>query len=681
MSRFLFDLNQPQRDAVRHVEGPCLVIAGAGSGKTRVIARKMAHLVEAGMYEAQHIAALTFTNKAASEMRERVSHLLTDSRQAGRLLVCTFHALGVQMLRQDARLLGLKERFSIMDSDDCLSLIQNMIVTTDKSLARRVQSCISSWKGRLVEPDSALSGAESEDEAQAARIYRDYVATLRAYQSVDFDDLILLPVTLFREYCAVRDKWQRQLRYLLVDEYQDTNICQYMLMKLLVTGPGKKSLFTAVGDDDQSIYAWRGASLENMTLLKEDFPDLKLIRLEQNYRSSTRILQAANAVISHNPKLFDKELWSDLGPGDPVKVTPMENEEQEAEQIAISLSAHRFERKTSFSDYAILYRGNHQSRLLETALRKERIPYSVSGGQSFFSRAEIRDVVSYLRLIANNADDPAFIRALTTPRRGVGQATLSLLGQFAGECQCALFDAVYREEVADRIAPRQLQPLRQFCDFIGQIALRAARPGAGSRGDGAAALLDEMIQETGYEAWLYDCFDEKAARAKWGNVTDFTGWLKERAKGDRAAGVAEKNLLELTQMVSLMTMLENQEGERDAVRLSTLHAAKGLEFSHVYLVGVEEGLLPHHGDADAPISSNGGRIEEERRLMYVGITRAKRSLQISWCKKRKRGSKTRSCERSRFIDEMRLDEQQSPFGRDSELTSQERIANLMALLK
>ncbi len=671
-----FGLNTPQREAVHYLDGPCLVLAGAGSGKTRVITQKIAHLIEDCGYEAKNIAALTFTNKAAAEMQERLSHLLKDARQAKQLTVSTFHSLGVQILRREAREVGLKDRFSIMDSDDCFSLVQDLAVTTDKQLIRRIQNAISLWKNGLIDPDTALKQAQDEDEAQAARIYRNYMATLSAYQAVDFDDLIRLPVELFRSNETVRDKWQRKLRYLLVDEYQDTNTCQYELVKLLVTGVGKKPMFTAVGDDDQAIYAWRGATIENLKQLQVDFPDLKVIKLEQNYRSSTRILQAANAVIGNNPKLFDKALWSEHGLGDPVKVMAMPDEEQEAEQVVMTLSAHRFERRAKFSDYAILYRGNHQGRVIEQALRKERIPYTISGGQSFFDRAEIKDIISYLRLVANGDDDPAFIRAVTTPKRGVGQATLEALGAFAGQWQCSLFEAVFKGGIEARLAERQLTPLREFCQFINQLEARAGKPG-----ENAAELLDDMMKAINYEAYLYDSFDERQAKGKWQNTLEFVNWLKEKGTGGRDGTDREKSLLDLTQMVALMTMLEGRDEEPDAVRMSTLHASKGLEFPHVFLVGVEEGILPHRGDPDAPDELIAARIQEERRLMYVGITRAQRTLHVSWCKKRKRARESVNCDISRFIPEMRLNEGDAVPTEAEILSPQDRLANLKALLQ
>ena len=674
-------LNAPQRAAVNYIDGPCLVLAGAGSGKTRVITQKIAHLIDACNYEAKHIAALTFTNKAATEMRERVAKLLQEPALAKQLTVSTFHSLGVQILRREAKHLGLKERFSIMDSDDCFAIVQDLSATTDKAAIRRLQNLMSLWKNALMTPDEAIARAKDDNEAQAARLYRNYLATLNSYQAVDFDDLIRLPVQLFRNDDSARDRWQRRLRYFLLDEYQDTNTCQYEMVKLLVTGPGKKPLFTAVGDDDQAIYAWRGATMENLRTLQEDFPDLKLIKLEQNYRSSTRILQAANAVIGNNPKLFEKTLWSDHGAGDPIRVMAMDDDEVEADQVAIMLSAHKFERRARFSDYAILYRGNHQARLLEKALRRERIPYVISGGQSFFDRAEIKDIVSYLRLIANADDDPAFIRAVTTPRRGIGQATLEALGEFSHQWQCSLFEAVFKGGIEAKLPERQLAPLREFCDFINQLEARASRVGAAGTGENAAEVLDDLMKAIDYEAYLYGTFDDKQAQDKWLNVLDFLNWLKEKGHGGREGTDTEKSLLDLTQMVALMGMLEGRDHDPDAVRMSTLHAAKGLEFGHVFMVGVEEGILPHKGDPDAPPDDFAQRIEEERRLMYVGITRAQRSLTITWCKKRKRVRESMACEPSRFIKEMRLDEGDALPTDAETLSPQDRLANLKALLQ
>lgn len=682
MSSAVFNgLNPQQREAVAYLDGPCLVLAGAGSGKTRVITQKIVHMIGTGKYEAKHIAALTFTNKAAAEMRERISKLLSNSEDAAQLTISTFHSLGVQILRQEYTALGMKPRFSILDSDDCFALIQDLSKTTDRKIIREVQTGISLWKNAMITPDMAEKTAANEQDAYTARVYRNYAATLSAYQAVDFDDLIRLPVELFRQHTDIRDRWQRQLRYLLVDEYQDTNACQYELVKLLVTGPGKKPMFTAVGDDDQAIYAWRGATLENLKALQQDFPGIKVIRLEQNYRSSMRILQAANSVIGNNPKLFEKKLWSEHGLGDPVSAKMMPDEEQEAEQVVMQLSNKRFERRAKYADFAILYRSNYQARIFETALRRENIPYTISGGQSFFARAEIRDLIAYLRLIANLDDDPAFIRAITTPRRGVGEGTLSALGTFAGQWQCSLFEAAYKGGIEAKLPTRQLHPLREFCDFINRIEERAGRPSA--KGEPAAELLDELVKAIDYEQYLYDAFDERTAKTKWQNVLEFTDWLKNKCCGGKQKEEPERTLLEVTQMVALMTMLEGKDEQQDAVHLSTLHAAKGLEFPHVFLVGVEEGLLPHTSremDGDMPAEKLAQRIQEERRLMYVGITRAQRTLQVSWCKKRHQAREIIDREPSRFIKEMKLDEGDAIPKTDEILTPKQRIARLKALL-
>ena len=656
-------LNAPQREAVRHLDTPCLVLAGAGSGKTRVITHKIAHLVETGAYRADQIAALTFTNKAAKEMQERAATLL-EARQLKGLTVCTFHALGVQILRREAAALGLKPQFSILDADDSFGILQDLAATTDRKLVRAIQNRISLWKNALVGADAAVTVASGADEAVAARIYRSYVATLRAYQAVDFDDLISRVVELFEAHEEVRYRWQSRLRYILVDEVQDTNACQYALLRQLT---GTRAAFTAVGDDDQAIYAWRGATLDNLRRLTDDYPKLKVIKLEQNYRSTARILNAANALIANNPKLFEKKLWSEHGLGDAIAIHPMNDEEHEAESVAIRLSAHKFERRAKYADYAVLYRGNHQARVLEQALRKEKIPYVLSGGQSFFERSEIRDLCAWLRLIANQDDDPAFIRAITTPKRGVGTATLEALGSYAGQRHQSLFAAACEAAFAARVQPRQFAPVEEFTGFVNRMEWRAAREPAGQ-------VLDDLVRAIGYEAWLFDSQDERAAQTRWQNVVDFTEWLKGRAAEDG------KTLMEMTQTVALLTMLDGREGDADCVRLSTLHAAKGLEFPHVFLVGVEEGLLPHKGGEDDDAATLGARIEEERRLMYVGVTRAQRSLQITWCRKRKRGREHETREPSRFLAELGLDKAAPVPEEEKKMSTQDRMASLKAML-
>ena len=658
----LHSLNPPQREAIYYLDGPLLVLAGAGSGKTRVITQKIAYLIqECGMNPA-NIAAITFTNKAAREMQERVGQLLQGGSTAG-LTICTFHSLGVRILREEAKALGYKPKFSIFDSTDCYSIFADLSASVDKATIRSIQWLVSGWKNAMKSPDQAAAEAKSEIEVLAAKAYRDYAATLKAYQAVDFDDLILLPMQLFQEHPKIRDKWQNRLRYLLVDEYQDTNACQYQLLKLL-TGP--RAMFTAVGDDDQAIYGWRGADVENLRGLPRDYPNLKLIMLEQNYRSTARILQAANNVIGNNEKLFEKKLWSDLGHGEAIRGTVCRDNEHEAESVVMKLLADKFEKRSKFSDYAILYRSNHQARLFETHLRNNRVPYVMSGGTSFFEKSEIKDVIAYLRLLANQDDDPAFIRAVTTPKRGVGGTTLEALGTYAGERHISLFAAAFEEGFAQRVSHRQLEPLLQFCEFINRIEQRALREPAGE-------VLNDMLTAIGYEAWLYDHEETRAADSKWGNVREFSQWLAGKGEKD------EKTLIDLTQTIALINMLDkqNEDSEFDAVQLSTLHAAKGLEYKNVFLVGVEEGILPHSSSVES------GTVEEERRLMYVGITRARQHLHLSWCEKRKQGKEMYPCEPSRFIAEMGNDLRISggkAAAEPDKATSKARFANLRNML-
>ncbi|WP_373974456.1 UvrD-helicase domain-containing protein [Chitinibacter sp. SCUT-21] len=623
-------LNAPQRAAVQYLSGPCLVLAGAGSGKTRVITQKIAYLIETAGMDARNIAAITFTNKAAREMSERVATLLPPERLRG-LTVSTFHSLGMKILREEAPHLGYKPKFSILDSADASKIIADQLVTTDKALIRQTVSHISMLKNDRISPDQAMAMATSEGELQLAKIYRAYQDTLYAYQAVDFDDLIRLPVDLFEDNEEVLKKWRHKLRYLLIDEYQDTNTTQYQLVKLLTDVTG---YFTAVGDDDQSIYAWRGANVENLNLLKTDFPKLEVIKLEQNYRSVARILRCANAVIGNNPKLFEKKLWSDLGEGDLIKVVETKSDEDEAKCVADRLRQHMLLNRTSYKDYAILYRGNFQARIVEAQLRNDKIPYVMAAGESFFDRAEIKDILAYLRLIANENDDPAFIRAVTTPKRGIGNVTLEKLGAYAASRHISLFAAVYEEGFIHQVQPAQNEMLHTFCNFIGKLQSRAEREPAGQ-------LLQELLGAIDYEAWLYDTEEQKPAENKWKSILDLAGWIHKKGEEDG------KNLIEIVQTIAIITMLEGRDEEEvDAVRLSTLHASKGLEYPHVFLIGCEEEILPHQNSIES------GMVEEERRLMYVGITRAQRSLTITYCSKRRRAGEWQITRPSRFLDEM-----------------------------
>jgi ATP-dependent DNA helicase Rep len=656
----LDSLNPSQREAIKYLDGPLLVLAGAGSGKTRVIVQKLAYLVEKCGYSPRNIAAITFTNKAANEMRERVGKLLSGKDAKG-MTICTFHALGMQIMREEAGLLGYKKSFSIFDTADTGKIISELLGAPDKQDIRLAQSIISNWKSGFVSPEQAEGQAKIEGEQRIARLYARYQETLRAYQAMDFDDLIRLPVDLFNQFPEALLRWQQRLRYLLVDEYQDTNVCQYQLMKHLA---GARASITAVGDDDQSIYAWRGASTANIQNLQKDYSNLKVIKLEQNYRSSQRILQSANFLIKNNTKLFDKNLWSEHGVGDQVRIFAAKDEDHEAEAVVLKLLAHKFEFRTRFADYAILYRSNHLSRIFEEQLRSQNVPYTVSGGTSFFERAEIKDLVAYLRLIANPDDDPAFIRAITTPKRGIGNTTLEKLATYAGTRNISLFEAAFENAMEQQLAPRQHEELLIFCKFINRMQERAEK-------EECTPVLNDLMSAIDYEAWLFDSHEPRQAETKWSNVTDFVGWINRKSAAD------EKTLLAMTQTIALMNLLESREEEADAVSLSTLHAAKGLEFGHVFMVGVEEGVLPHQR------SETPEQIEEERRLMYVGITRAQRSLQISYCNKRRQGKDWQSCEASRFIKELPADDMTfagaQPSGSKDEVSKNEGMAKLARL--
>ncbi len=629
------------------------MLAGAGSGKTRVITHKIARLLKAG-YEPGQIAAITFTNKAAAEMRERAKALI-GPRAAKPLAVSTFHSLGVRILRAEGERLNLKPQFSILDSDDVLGVLRDAGSCTDNALARRWQWTISLWKNQGL--NSVQVSPANDDEQLAQRIMQRYEERLAAYQAVDFDDLIVLPRRLLERDAEARAKWQDTLRYLLVDEYQDTNATQYELLKLLA---GERAMFTAVGDDDQSIYGWRGATIDNLKRLPADYPALKVIPLEQNYRSTGSILRAANAVIAHNPKIFEKKLWSAFGDGEPVRVAECDGEEHEAERAVARIQAQRGQGgAVAFKDFAILYRANHQAKAFEKALRKANMPYKVSGGQSFFDRAEIRDLCAWLRLLVNNDDDPAFLRAVTTPKRGIGHQTLASLGEFAAKWKTSLYEALFAESLGTTLSARAIGSLHEFGRCVNDLEYRARHT---TGAEDAKALLLGWLKDIAYEQHLHDGEDsEKLATARWANVLDFVDWIAKRCGGEiendggLAVETEKKSVLEVAQTISVIISLAERGDEQDVVTLSTLHAAKGLEWPHVVLAGVNEGLLPFKGEDEemAPL-----RLEEERRLMYVGITRARSTLVVSTLRRRKRGRDTVQGVPSRFIAEMKLDEVQ-----------------------
>ncbi|MGC6405576.1 DNA helicase Rep [Bisgaard Taxon 45] len=667
-------LNKQQQQAVEYVTGPCLVLAGAGSGKTRVIINKIAHLVAKCGYLPRQIAAVTFTNKAAREMKERVAHSIGKEASRG-LIVSTFHTLGFDMLKREYKQLGFKANMTLFDEHDQYALLKELTVDVlceDKDLLRELVAAISRWKNDLISPQQAKQHARDQKQQTLAECYARYEQQIRAYNALDFDDLIMLPTLLLKQNEAVRAKWQQKIRYLLVDEYQDTNTSQYELIKLLV---GERACFTVVGDDDQSIYSWRGAQPQNMMRLKTDFPHLEVVKLEQNYRSTQRILHCANILIDNNEHVFDKTLFSTLDQGEKLQVIEAKNEEEEAERVVGELIAHRFMRKTKYKDYAILYRGNHQSRLLEKVLMQNRIPYKISGGTSFFSRPEIKDMMAYLRLVVNQDDDAAFLRIVNTPKREIGTVTLQKLGELAHEKHCSLFEAIFDFELIQRITPKAYNALQHFGQWIVQLSDEVSR-------SEPERAIRSMLAQLHYEEYLYEyATSPKAAEMQSKNVATLFDWVAEMLKGN---DIDEP--LTLNQVVTRLTlrdMLERgeEDEESDQVQLMTLHASKGLEFPYVFLIGMEEGILPHQTSIDED------NVEEERRLAYVGITRAQQGLTFSLCKERRQFGELLKPEASRFLAELPADDVQ--WERDKPPLTQEQVrentatqlANLRAILR
>ncbi|MCE6007170.1 UvrD-helicase domain-containing protein [Acinetobacter soli] len=672
-------LNDKQQEAMKYTQGPLLVLAGAGSGKTSVITQKIAYLVKQCRIPAHRITAMTFTNKAAREMKERVTQLLSREEAKG-LSVSTFHTFGLNLLRIELKHTPLKNNFSILDADDCKRILMdlmhrdNLSGAESKELIAKAMKKISDWKNDLIVPEQAHSTCETPEDVQFAHLYQLYERNLRAYNAVDFDDLIVLPTRLLQENAEVRDKWQNRTRYLLVDEYQDTNTAQYILVKLLV---GVMGQFTAVGDDDQSIYSWRGAKPENMALLKEDFPNLKVIKLEQNYRSTSRILKAANAVIEHNPHIFDKKLWSDKGHGEVIRIITCRNDDDEAERVVKDLMTHKLMNGKNWKDYSVLYRGNFQARILETQLRQMQIPYKLSGGQSFFARAEIKDVMSYLRLIINPEDDSAFLRIINTPKRAIGPVTLEKLGLFAQENHLSLLGASSDQRLSMVLPKKAMTQLHEFADFVQTFTRELLDD------DEPVPKVRQMMNEAGY----IDYIREQAAtpaqeKSKLDNIESLYNSIQNLL--NRTDDVDDKNIESVIRKLVLLDLLEQQQEEEDTdkVNLLTLHAAKGLEFPFVYIMGLEEELLPHKNSIAADT------IEEERRLMYVGITRARQGLTLTLAEQRKNGGQMKQMTPSRFLDELPQDELEW-LGRKKKLAAnvdpkeqaQQYLANLKALLK
>ena len=638
------NLNPQQKAALKYIDGPLLVLAGAGSGKTSVITQKIAYLVEQCDIPARNIAAVTFTNKAAREMKARVSKFMSKDKARG-LTVSTFHNLGLSIIRTEIKTLGFKPGFSILDQEDCRKLLKELMVRhseLDDKLLDQVQSSISNWKNSLLEPGQATGASNSTGEQGITMLYERYQRALKAYNAVDFDDLIMTPVMLFKQHPEILNKWQRRIRYLLVDEYQDTNLAQYELVRTLVN---EKQALTVVGDDDQSIYAWRGARPENLMQLQTDFPDLEIIKLEQNYRSTGRILRAANTLIDNNPHLISKQLWSELGPGDPLRLISAENEEDECERVVNEIIDMRLKRRCKYSDFAILYRGNYQAKLAEIKLQSQSIPYEITGGQSFYAKTEIKDVMAYLRLLINPDDDNALLRIINTPRRQVGPTTLEKLGNYANQRGLSLYSAIDEVGLSASMPDNNLQRLRRFKYWIEQVSknVYSGNP---------IAAINEMLSDADYLGWLHqNASSDHVAQKRWENVNFLLAQLTQVLKSDSSDSENDKGDSAIENAIAKLILRdildrEEEESADDKVQLLTLHAAKGLEFPHVFMIGMEEDILPHRNSVE------GGQIEEERRLAYVGITRAQRTLTMTCARQRTQFGEKSAITPSRIVDEL-----------------------------
>ena len=670
------NLNPQQQAALKYIDGPLLVLAGAGSGKTSVITQKIAYLVEDCGIPARNIAAVTFTNKAAREMKARVSSLLGKEDGKG-LTVSTFHNLGLTIIRTEIKALGFKPGFSILDQEDCRNLIKELLVRhteLDEKLIDTAQNTISNWKNSLLEPGQVVSAANSTGEQGIAMLYERYQRALKAYNAVDFEDLIMTPVLLFRQQPEILAKWQRRIRYLLVDEYQDTNLAQYELVKTLVNN---KQALTVVGDDDQSIYAWRGARPENLMQLQEDFPSLNIIKLEQNYRSTGRILKAANTLIDNNPHLISKALWSELGPGDPLRFISSENEEAECERVVNEIIDMRLKRRCKYSDFAVLYRGNYQAKLVEIKLQAQNIPYEITGGQSFYAKTEIKDIMAYMRLIINPDDDNALLRIINTPRRQIGPTTLEKLGEYANQRTLSLYSAIDEVGLSATMPANNLERLKRFKHWIQSVNrnLYSGNP---------MSAINEMLDDADYLNWLHqNASSDHVAQKRWENVQFLLSQLAQVLKNDDSDTSEENGDSKIENAIAkliLRDLLDREEEESadDKVQLLTLHAAKGLEFLHVFMIGMEEDILPHRNSVE------GGQIEEERRLAYVGITRAQRTLTMTSARQRTQFGDTSATTPSRFIDELPEDDLIRIGGGDATASAEEnqvKGAESLAALK
>lgn len=631
MSRFrLFDLNPAQYDAATTLEGPLLILAGAGTGKTRVITARIAVLLGQDVPPHQ-ILAVTFTNKAANEMRERIKGMVDDAKG---LNISTFHALCLRILRVSIEKLGYKNTFSIYSEGDQLGLLKKIInrsAAKDETLEPGVaKAWISKAKNNGWRPPE-------DDETLVGSVYRQYQIALKQLNAVDFDDLLMLAVRVLDEHEDVRDLWRGRFRYLMVDEFQDTNKLQLDLVTLLAGDPPNVCV---VGDDDQSIYGWRGAEVSNILEFERYFPNPKIVKLEQNYRSTNAILRTANSLIKNNPRRRPKSLWSDNGPGDKVRIVQMPDDRVEASFVAEEIQRVQIQNLVPWEEFAILYRMNAQSRLLEENLRRLKIPYRLIGGKSFYDRREVKDVLAYLSVMLNPTDDVSLLRIVNTPARGISGATTERAMEQSIVEKCSVFETLRSADFLGSFSKKTAGAIRDFAALIDRYETRILEPAADF-----ASIVNAMVEEIGYlEDLRRSCKTPEEALSRESNVREMLNALADYQ--ERKDGGLQGFLDELT----LDQQKEEEEDDAKGVTLITLHAAKGLEFSHVHLIGLEEGLLPHSR------SKLEGTLDEERRLLYVGITRARKTLTMTHCNNRLKFGSAASCAPSNFIKELAPDD-------------------------
>ncbi len=639
MSGFrLFDLNPEQEQAVRTTEGPLLILAGAGTGKTRVITMRVAYLIAQGADPAS-ILAVTFTNKAANEMRERLAAMI-EKPQAKKVTMSTFHALCVRVLRSGIDRLGYKNNFSIYDEGDQLGLIKK-IITRTAAQGEKLEP--SAAKNLISKAKNNGSTAPRDENTLLGAVFARYQAELKTLNAVDFDDLLLLTVKLLDEHPEVRVKWQQRFKYLMVDEFQDTNRLQLDLISLIakrdgLDGEPERPNICVVGDDDQSIYGWRGAEVSNILEFEAHFPNPTVVKLEQNYRSTNAILSTANALIKNNPRRRPKALWSAQDGGDKVRVIQMPDDREEAKFITEEIHRRQVTEGAAFEDFAVLFRMNAQSRLLETNLRELHIPYKIIGGKSFFDRREIKDLLAYASCILNTDDDVSLLRIVNTPARGISATTVERATTLSTQMRCSVYETLKSDRLRTELTTRAAASVAAFVELLDRYETKLHEPLSNQ-----PEIVRELIKEVGfYEELKRSCKTEDDAMKRENNVREMI------ASMDEHAGRSTEGLRGFLDEMMLRQEREEDDDEMkgQGVTLITLHAAKGLEYPHVYLIGLEEGLLPHDR------SKVEGTVDEERRLLYVGITRAKRTLALTWCLNRIKYGSAMPCTPSSFIREL-----------------------------